>query len=377
MESRISLLWVKLCFVCAILLIMPIYYSLTGTLLAAYLLAAGMYLGLYFSMPIWKAKWVANILATGAVVLVQHLILTPFDVLPWLLIYFLLVEGMQSSVTKQAVLTTMAVLLPIMLNLRVLAVSDLFFYHLFLIIMLIGVGALIHRYYRDNEKFDREWKSLLVEYRVLKRQVLENEEVARVEERNRIARDIHDSVGHQLTALMMQLAVAEQAAGEEKVASIVKQSKQLARESLDGMRKAVKALQGEEEQGISSVIHLIRKLEAESQMKVQLTTKTGVLSKPLTNEQNIVLYRFVQEGLTNAMRHGSSRDISITLEIIGEHSFQVKVENKMEALRTVEEGFGLQNMRKRMEGLNGRMEREITEGYFTVKGIFPLKGDTY
>ncbi|TYS63476.1 sensor histidine kinase [Sutcliffiella horikoshii] len=377
MGNKISLLWIKLCFVCTILFILPIYYSLTGTLLAAYLLAAGMYLGLYFSMPIWKIKWMAYLLATGTVVLIQHFILTPFDVLPWLLVYVLLLEGMQSSATKQAVLTTMAVLLPVMLTVSDLAISDLFFYHLFLFIMLIGVGSLIHRYYRDNEKFDREWKSLLVEYRVLKRQVLENEEVARVEERNRIARDIHDSVGHQLTALMMQLAVAEQAAGEEKVASIVKQSKQLARESLDGMRKAVKALQGEEEQGIASVIHLIRKLEAESQMRVQLTTKTGVLSQPLSNEQNIALYRFVQEGITNAMRHGSSKEISITLEIIGEHSFQVKVENKVEVTRYVEEGFGLQNMRKRMEGLNGRMEREVTEGYFTVKGIFPLKGVTY
>ena len=125
------------------------------------------------------------------------------------------------------------------------------------------------------------------------------------------------------------------------------------------------------------MIHLIRKLEAESQMRVQLTTKTGVLSQPLSNEHNIALYRFVQEGITNAMRHGSSKEISITLEIIGEHSFQVKVENKTEVTIPVEEGFGLQNMRKRMEGLNGRMEREVTEGYFTVKGIFPLKGVTY
>lgn len=377
MGNRISLIWIKLCFVCGILLIMPFYYSLSGTLLAVYLFAAGMYLGLYFSMPIWKAKWVTYLLASGVVVLVQHFILTPFDILPWLLVYFLLMEGMQSFATKQLVLTTMAVLLPTMFTLSVLAVSDLFYYHLFLFIMLIGVGALTHRYFRDNEKFDREWKSLLVEYRALKRQVLENEEVARVEERNRIARDIHDSVGHQLTALMMQLAVAEQAAGEGKIASMVKQSKQLARESLDGMRKAVKALQGEEEQGIASVIHLIRKLEAESQMRVQLTTKTGVLSQPLTNEQNIAVYRFVQEGLTNAMRHGSSREISIILEIIGEYSFQVKVENKMEISSPVEEGFGLQNMRKRMEGLNGRMEREVTGGYFSVKGIFPLKGVTY
>jgi len=216
-----------------------------------------------------------------------------------------------------------------------------------------------------------------VEYRLLKRQVAENEEVARVEERNRIARDIHDSVGHQLTALMMQLAVAEQSAKESQdVSGILAQSKQLARESLDGMRKAVKALQGEEEKGIASVIHLIRKLEAESRMRVQLTTKTGVLSVPLTNEQNIAIYRFVQEGMTNAMRHGSSREIAVTVEIIGEHSLQIAVVNKIDGPLQIVEGFGMENMRKRLEALQGRMVRVVTDGDFTIKGIFPLKGDT-
>ncbi len=377
MLSKLNLLWIKLVFICLILLVTPIYYSITGTLLAGYLLAAGAFLGLYFSLPIWKEKWVAYLLASCLVVLIQQFILSPFDAIPWLLLYFLLLDDIQTPAIKRAVMIKVAIILPLPISLSVMAFTDLFFYHLFLVILLTGVGGITHRYFHDNEKLDREWKSLLVEYRALKRQVLETEEVARVEERNRIARDIHDSVGHQLTALMMQLAVAEQAAGEGKIASIVKQAKQLARESLDGMRKAVKALQGEEEQGISSVIHLIRKLEAESQMRVQLTTKTGVLSQPLTNEQNIAVYRFVQEGLTNAMRHGGSKDIAITLEIIGEHSFQVKVENKMETSRLIEEGFGLQNMRKRMESLNGRMEREVIEDYFTVKGIFPLKGVTY
>ncbi|WP_342515630.1 sensor histidine kinase [Sutcliffiella sp. FSL R7-0096] len=374
---KLKLLWVKIGFILCIFFAIPVYYSISGPLLAGYLLAAGSYLGLYFSLPLWRNEWVVYLVASTSVVLIQQYILTPFDVLPWLLVYFLLLEGIQTPAGKRAVTNAIAALLPITLPLSRMAFTDLSFYHFFLLILVGGAGAFTHQYFRDNEKFDREWKRLLVEYRALKRQVLENEEVARVEERNRIARDIHDSVGHQLTALMMQLAVAEQAAGEEKVASMVKQSKQLARESLDGMRKAVKALQGEEEQGISSVIHLIRKLEAESQMRVQLTTKTGVLSQPLTNEQNIAVYRFVQEGLTNAMRHGSSREISITLEIMGEHSFQVEVENKRVVSRPVEEGFGLQNMRKRMESLNGRMEREVTGGYFTVKGIFPLKGVTY
>ncbi|QFT87299.1 Sensor histidine kinase ComP [Bacillus sp. THAF10] len=372
---NISRFWGKLGFLLVILLSIPYYYSLSNSILAVYLLIAGTTLALYFSYPIWKVKWPAYFLTALTVVVMQHLILTPYDLLPWLLLYFLLLDAMLQLGKKRHSLA--AILLPTFYSITTLAFSDSFFYQLLLLLLLVGTAAWTHQYYTENSRLDRDWKSLLVEYRALKRQLHENEEVARVEERNRIARDIHDSVGHQLTALMMQLAVAEQQADREPtLKGIITQTKQLARDSLEGMRKAVKALQGEEEKGISSVIHLIRKLEAETQMRIQLTTKTGVLTQALTNEQNSTVYRFVQEALTNAMRHGSSREITITFEILGAHSFQVTIKNKTAHFQSVQEGFGLQNMRKRMEALRGRMERETTEKDFIVKGIFPLKGDT-
>jgi signal transduction histidine kinase len=374
---RSVLLWAKLAFICTCLLLIPIYQTLSQTTLPAYLVLAGAFLAIYFTLPLWKVNWAAYALASSLLAVLQIFVLEPSDFLPWLLFYFLIINGMVSKSPKSRTFNLIAVLLPFLTVFFHLNQMEQAFFHAMLSLLLIGLGALLQAYYSDNEKTDKEWKSLLVEYRLLKRQVAENEEVARVEERNRIARDIHDSVGHQLTALMMQLAVAEQSAKEsEDVSGILAQSKQLARESLDGMRKAVKALQGEEEKGIASVIHLIRKLEAESRMRVQLTTKTGVLSVPLTNEQNIAIYRFVQEGLTNAMRHGSSREIAVTVEIIGEHSLQIAVVNKIDGPLHFVEGFGMENMRKRLEALQGRVVRVVTDGYFTVKGIFPLKGDT-
>lgn len=367
------LLWVKFVFICTCLLLIPIFHTLSETNLSAYLLIAGVFLAIYFTLPLWKWRWAAYALAGSSLAVLQIFVLEPTDLLPWLLFYFFIMDGMIASSKISGLI---AVLLPFSIVLFQLEEPGLGLFHAMLSVLLIGMGALLQTYYSDHEKIDKEWKALLMEYRLLKRQVTENEEAARVEERNRIARDIHDSVGHQLTALMMQLAVAEQSAKESEVSGILGQSKQLARESLDGMRKAVKALQGEEDKGIASVIHLIRKLEAESRMRVQLTTKTGVLSVPLTNEQNITIYRFVQEGLTNAMRHGSSREISVTVEIIGEHSLQIAVVNKIDGPLQIVEGFGMENMRKRLEELQGRMERVVTDGDFTIKGIFPLKGET-
>lgn len=374
---RSMFLWAKLAFICTCLVLIPIYQTLSQAALPAYFVIAGAFLAIYFTLPLWKMRWAAYALASSLLAVLQIFVLEPSEFLPWLLFYFLIIDGMVSKSQKSRTLNLVAVLLPFSTVFFHLNQPEQGFFHALLSVLLIGIGALLQAYYSDNEKIDKEWKALLVEYRLLKRQVAVSEEVARVEERNRIARDIHDSVGHQLTALMMQLAVAEQSAKEsENVSGILAQSKQLARESLDGMRKAVKALRGEEEKGIASVIHLIRKLEAESRMRVQLTTKTGVLSVPLTNEQNIAIYRFVQEGLTNAMRHGSSREIAVTVEIIGEHSLQIAVVNKIDGPLHLVEGFGMDNMRKRMEALQGRVVRVVTDGDFTIKGIFPLKGDT-
>ncbi|MFE7063816.1 sensor histidine kinase [Sutcliffiella sp. NPDC057660] len=374
---RSMLLWAKLAFICTCLVLIPIYQTLSQAALPAYFVIAGAFLAIYFTLPLWKMRWAAYALASSLLAVLQIFVLEPSEFLPWLLFYFLIIDGMVSKSQKSRTLNLVAVLLPFSTVFFHLNQPEQGFFHALLSVLLIGIGAILQAYYSDNEKIDKEWKALLVEYRLLKRQVAVSEEVARVEERNRIARDIHDSVGHQLTALMMQLAVAEQSAKEsENVSGILAQSKQLARESLDGMRKAVKALRGEEEKGIASVIHLIRKLEAESRMRVQLTTKTGVLSVPLTNEQNIAIYRFVQEGLTNAMRHGSSREIAVTVEIIGEHSLQIAVVNKIDGPLHLVEGFGMDNMRKRMEALQGRVVRVVTDGDFTIKGIFPLKGDT-
>nr|WP_246187639.1 sensor histidine kinase [Ornithinibacillus caprae] len=199
------------------------------------------------------------------------------------------------------------------------------------------------------------------------------EEDTRLQERNRIARDIHDSVGHRLTALIMQLEIL---AIQEKKDSY-RELKRMANESLEETRHAVKALQSDENEGIATVIHLIRRLEAESHIRVQFTTQQGVLSVKLSNDQSVVLYRVIQEALTNAMRHAQSREIHIILgkSAIGDISFDIT--NSIYEVRNFTDGFGLTSMKKRVEEIGGKVEVYQTNSQFIVKGSFPIDQGEY
>ncbi len=224
---------------------------------------------------------------------------------------------------------------------------------------------------RSNERKEQKeiYEELLGEYRKLKRMNLDAERDVRIRERTRIARDIHDSVGHRLTALLMKLEML----GIQHPHSQYDDLKMMARESLEEIRKSVKALQTEENEGIATVIHLIRKLEAESHLSVQFTIKQGVLSMPISNEKSVVLYRIIQEGLTNAMRHAGSREVQVILgkSAIGDLSFEIS--NKVFTPKPFTFGFGLNNMRARAEEVGGSVEIYQTDENFFVIGSIPSR----
>ena len=172
-----------------------------------------------------------------------------------------------------------------------------------------------------NERAEQKeiYGELLAEYRKLKRMNAERERDARIQERTMIARDIHDSVGHRLTALLMKLEILSMQHKDSDYNDL----KVMAKESLEEIRRSVKTLQSEENEGIATVVQLIRKLEAESHISVQFTMKQGILSEPLKNEKSVVLYRVIQEGLTNAMRHAGSREVQVTLRKIGHRRYSI------------------------------------------------------
>lgn len=224
----------------------------------------------------------------------------------------------------------------------------------------------------EREAAHARGEALLSEYRRLKRRQVTDEEAVRHEARVQVGRNIHDSVGHRLTALLMQLE-SHRLKADEETKRMLDGLKQLAKDSLEETRSAVKAMSREEEAGLPAILALIRKLESESFMRIQFTVKDGALSAPLNTAQSIAVYRAVQEALTNAMRHGAERSADVTFESPGGGTvFRFEVANRMKNDAPVPEGFGLTSMRDRVREAGGQLEAEAEGGRFTLQGTFPL-----
>ena len=245
----------------------------------------------------------------------------------------------------------------------------LLFLLLYSVILAIGL-TLFRTLWTRNEESSVRSETLLSEYRNMKRRLITDEKLARQEERAQVGRDIHDSVGHKLTALLMQLEMHRMQADHE-TADVLTGLKALAKESLEETRNAVKSLKQQEAGGLPAIMGLLRRLESESFMRVNLTARHGALTAPLNNIQSIAVYRAVQEAMTNAMKHSKAREVHILFEAPGGGLFRFEVSNLYERDRNdYREGYGLKSMRERMEGAGGQLEISNYDNHFIVRGTF-------
>lgn len=239
------------------------------------------------------------------------------------------------------------------------------------LITIITAMVLYKRTQQHSEDLEARYDALLGEYRDLKRRVVSEEEVMRQEERMLIAHEIHDSVGHKLTALLMQLEAFRIKVSEADKGQ-VQFLKELASESLEETRNAVKSLKANETGGLPGILRLIRKLEMESFIRIHFSVKHGAFTAQLTGEQSFVIYRSVQEALTNIMKHSQAREAEIMFEAPGGSIFRFEISNPITDNRMYREGFGLTSMRERLEKFGGELDVFTTEEQFVVRGFLKI-----
>ncbi|WP_208585622.1 sensor histidine kinase [Gracilibacillus suaedae] len=292
--------------------------------------------------------------------------------------YLILIQALvlAEAVFRLSLLQSMVVLLVqfvglcLILMQTILSTNQLAWIVLFYLLTIIGLlyfQLVKRRELEVREKND----ALLGEYRRMKRQLVAEEENARQDERMLIGHEIHDSVGHKLTALLMQLE-AFRLTADEKDKETVAKLKELAEQSLEETRRAVKSFKQNEVGGLQGLIRLIRKLEVERFMKINFSVRHGAFAASLTGEQSFAIYRAVQEALTNIMKHSSSREAHISFEAPGGSIFRFEVMNPGKTSPFFEEGYGLKAMRERLEKVGGSLVIDHDERQFAVSGSIQL-----
>jgi signal transduction histidine kinase len=141
-------------------------------------------------------------------------------------------------------------------------------------------------------------------------------ELSAAAERNRLARDIHDSLGHHLTAIAVQLEKAEAFRDRDQTAAdqAVADARALARQALQDVRGSVAALRGDEPSAaLSAMLAGLVRQTGIGEPRVTLTVtgdEAGVGAATRT-----VLFRAAQEALTNARRHSGARQVCVSVTL--------------------------------------------------------------
>lgn len=171
------------------------------------------------------------------------------------------------------------------------------------------------------------------------------EESARTAERLRIARELHDAVGHHLTALSIQIELARHANPEET--SLV-EAQGITKSMLAEVRAVVREMRNEPTLDLRSAIEsLLQGLPAPK-------THFDVSGNPagLDPAMAHALFRAAQEGLTNAIRHSGADNIWISLTIEAEKVTLV-VRDDGRGIQELQEGNGISGLRERIESVGG------------------------
>jgi signal transduction histidine kinase len=182
-------------------------------------------------------------------------------------------------------------------------------------------------------------------------------------ERNRIARDIHDSLGHSLTTLDVQIELAQrlQATNPERSQKSLDIAKILTRQCLDDVRRALRTMQRSQFDLTEAVGILVEQVTQNQsfQIKVEMTFPE------LSLQTSYQLYCIIQESLTNIQKYAQASQVAIKGTTIDSGiSLKIYDNGKGFDQSLSHSGFGLRNMHERIQCLAGRfvIQSEINQG---------------
>jgi two-component system sensor histidine kinase DesK len=192
----------------------------------------------------------------------------------------------------------------------------------------------------------------------LRRAQEEVEHLAKTAERERIARDLHDLLGHTLSLITLKAELAGKLVERdpERAGREIREVERISREALREVRTAVA---GYRSQGLPAVLAQARAaLEAAG-----VTLEYFAEPVALEPAQETVLALALREAATNIIRHAGAATCHVTLEqTAAETRLEVRDDGRGGRGGSAVEGIGLASMRERVEGLGGRLERRAGTG---------------
>ena len=212
----------------------------------------------------------------------------------------------------------------------------------------------------------------------LRRLARQSRQAAVMAERNRMARDIHDTLAQGFTGIILQLEAIEEALSQglsAKAEEFVARAAVLARESLQEARRSVQALRPQtlmENDLREALQRLTRKMTADTAVRAKFDVTGNARELPHEWDENLL--RIGQEVLTNALRHAQARNFNARLAFEdAQICLTLSDDGQGFDPAARHEGFGLQGIRERVETMGGRLSIQSTHRQgTTISIVLPL-----
>lgn len=241
--------------------------------------------------------------------------------------------------------------------------KDLFNLLSFVILAIVLYFSIRSRIQR-NEAYELNQKHLAelqVAYEQLQEASATAMQNAILEERNRIARDIHDAVGHSLTSLIVQMQALRYMIKDNpsQAEQSIEEMLAVARHGLQDIRVSVHELaDNSTSTGIIALKSLLTHLEATA--SICHSFQTNLTEDDLSVDIYGTLFRVLQESITNVIRHSHATFLEVCLSKEQNNIVMRILDNGvLDTTHQIHEGFGLFNMRKRLEERSGSLQYRI------------------
>lgn len=248
----------------------------------------------------------------------------------------------------------------ILVSMRLEVINNLDIYIIFYLI----VNVFILAYFYINNKFivleaekkvvEGRYNDLVLKTQELKKNQLDLLGASKTEERNRIARDLHDSVGHLLSTLSIQLTALEKITKSRDL-SISENIGELKDFTQDGLREVRKIIHDMKVENKNNWKNNIEKLINNSGIEVNYIVNEETWT--LNERQEQAIYRIIQEFITNSQKYADTNKINISL-IFSQDSLVLSMKDFGKGCDNFEEKGGLLSIRERVNELHGEMNVE-------------------
>lgn len=189
----------------------------------------------------------------------------------------------------------------------------------------------------------------------------------RTAERLRIARELHDALGHHLTALNLQLELARNIA-DRKTKEPVDHAHSLTKELLVELRSVVSAMREEAPLDLSGALQTL--VAGIPHPRVHLAFEQDLRVEAALAH---TIFRCVQEALTNAVRHAGAENVFLAIKTTDD-TVAVTVRDDGRGAPELRVGHGLSGLRERIEGMGGKIEFEAHAGVgLTLRALLPAR----